>query len=200
MTNLFTPTLRTPQPHRPGGRSVLAGLLCCATSWAHADTLDSQIAYHNDVIYHSIVIEETLNLVAWTDSYHDGENFDPIVAVWHDGNLLTIVDDDPSVAPGQTRYDSGLRLSGLTAGTYLFTITAYDNFANGTTLDGGFRLDQETPIPLADWCQPFSSCNMGPHVTLNWTVSAVPEPSAWLLFTAGGGLIGAAAWRRRRAG
>lgn len=180
-------------------RNICAGVLLCAVAaGANADSLTSQIAYHNDIIHHTFVVEEASNLVAWTDSYGDGINFDPIVAVWRDGVQLAQVDDDASIAAGQTIYDSGLRLYNLTPGTYLFTIAAYDNFANGTTLDAGFMLDGAVPVALADWCQPASSCNMGPDVSLHWALNPVPEPSAWALLSVGGALIGAAALRRRR--
>jgi hypothetical protein len=175
-------------------------MLLCAAAGAHADSYNGQIAWHNDVIHHTFVVGETSDLMAWTDSYLDGVNFDPIVAVWYNGEQLVQVDDDSSIAPGQTMFDAGLRLYGLAPGTYLFTIAAYDNFANGTSLAAGFRFDQQVPLPLAQWCQPASNCNMGPDVTLNWALApAVPEPSTWVLLVAGGALVGAAALQRRRA-
>lgn len=181
-------------------RLVSAAMLsCAAVTGAYADTLSSQIAYHNDVIHHSFVVDQLSNLVAWTDSYGDGVNFDPIVAVWRDGVQIIQVDDDPGIAPGQTRYDSGLRAYALTPGTYLFTIAAYDNFSVDSALASGFSFDGQAPIALADWCEPASGCNMGPDVRLHWTLNPVPEPSAWAMLSLGGALAGAAAWRRRRA-
>ena len=181
-------------------RMLLAALPLCAAFGAHAGDHSARIAYHNDVIQHSFTVDERSNLVAWTDSYLDGLNFDPIVAVWRDGELLAQVDDNSSIAPGQTRFDSGLRLYGLMPGTYLFTIAAYDNFANGTTLSAGFMFDGQAPIPLAEWCQPASYCGMGGDVSLHWTLDPVPEPQAWTLLLAGMALIGAAASRWRCTG
>ncbi len=181
----------------------LAAALCaaaCVAPIAHADSLDGSIDYHNDVIYHSFILERTSDLTVWTDSYLNGVNFDPIVGVWHNGTLVGQNDDNPTIARGQTAYDSGLRFSDLAAGTYVFTISAYDNFANGTRIDEGFRFDGETPIPLTEWCEPASHCNMGPLVKLNWTtgvVPSVPEPSTSAMLGAGLGLLGVAARRRR---
>ncbi|GGC20476.1 DVUA0089 family protein [Pseudoduganella buxea] len=173
-------------------RKTAAAILCvAAVCTAHADSLDSHIYFHNDVIYHSIILEQASNLTVWTDSWLNGRNFDPIVAVWRNGNLLGQNDDNSSIAPGQTALDSGLRLYGLNAGTYLFTIGMYSNFANGATLGQGFRYDGQAP----------QAVSIGPFVRLNWDsapVSSVPEPSTWAMLAAGLMLAGAAARRQRR--
>lgn len=179
-------------------KTAIAVLCTSAACLAQGESLDTGIAYHNDIVYHTITLTETANLLAWTDSYLDGTNFDPIVAIWHDGVRLAENDDAPWVAPGQTRYDSGFGLFGLSAGTYVFTIAAYDNFANDSLLSSGFKFDGEQPIPLSEWCEPSNHCGMGPAVRLNWTVTPVPEPSTWALLAAGLALAGAAARRQRR--
>ena len=179
-------------------KTAVAVLCTSAACLAHGESLDAQIAYHNDIVYHTITLTETANLLAWTDSYLDGTNFDTILAIWHDGIRLAENDDASWVAPGQTRYDSGFRLSGLSAGTYVFTIAAFDNFSNGFSLSSGFKFDGEEPIPLSEWCEPSSHCAMGGAVRLNWTVAPVPEPSTWAMLAAGLALAGAAARRQRR--
>lgn len=199
MTTPFIPNLSIPPSRRPGLRGLCAGMLLCAAA-AQADAYDGQIAWHNDVLQHAFVVHETSDLVAWTDSYLDGANIDPILAVWHDGVLFAQVDDNPYIAAGQTMFDAGLQLYGLAPGNYLFTLAAYDNFANDAGLASGFRFDGQVPIPLAQWCQPYNNCDMGGQVTLHWTLApAVPEPSAWALLMAGGVLIGAVLRRRRAA-
>jgi len=183
----------------------LIGAVACAlaASTASADFLDSHISYHNDVIYHSFIIEHPTDLTAWTDSYgldmaHPA-NFDPIVSLWREGVLVTSNDDNNTIRPGeQGVYDSGFYAYGLTPGSYLFTIAAYDNFANGTTLGEGFLRDGETPIPLADWDEPAGVHNPGEFVRLNWTMCpAVPEPSTWAMLAVGLMLAGGAVRRQR---
>ena len=180
-------------------RNTAAVALCAAACVAHADSLDSHIFFHTDVIYHSIILEQASDLTVWTDSYMGGINFDPIVGVWHNGMQVGQNDDNPTIAPDQTRYDSGLRLHGLAAGSYVFTIGAFDNFSNSNQIGAGFRYDGQTPIAVTDWCEPASHCNMGPFVKLNWTaMPAVPEPATWMMLAAGLGLAGAAVRRQRR--
>jgi PEP-CTERM motif len=184
---------------------VVAAAVCAlAASAANADFLDSHIAYHNDVIYHSFIIDSPTDLTAWTDSYGldpvNPRNFDPMVSLWREGVLVAANDDNPTIRPGeQGTYDSGFQVYNLMPGSYLFTIAAYDNYANGSTLGAGFQRDGEAPIALADWCEPAGVCNPGRFVRLNWEMSpAVPEPSTWAMLAAGLALTGAAARRQRR--
>ncbi|QGZ41890.1 putative secreted protein with PEP-CTERM sorting signal [Pseudoduganella flava] len=174
-------------------RKTCATLVCaCAAAAASADSVDSHLVYHNDVFYHSIVVQETSHLTVWTDSYLDGGNLDPILAVWRNGERLGENDDNPSIAPGQTMYDSGLRLHDLMPGTYLFTVTMYDNFSNSTSIADGWRYDNDAPIALADM-------GIGPYISVRWTVTPVPEPSTWAMLAAGALTVGAFVRRRRAA-
>jgi len=188
-------------------KKLAAAAVCVlAASTANADFLDSHIAYHNDVIYHSFIIDRLTDLTAWTDSYgllgdpQTPRNFDPIVSLWHQGMLVTFNDDDPTIRPGeQGVYDAGFRAYNLMPGTYLFTIAAYDNFAMGTSLGSGFLRDGETPIPLAEWTEPAGVLSPGSFVRLNWDMCpAVPEPSTWVMMGAGLALAGVMARRQRR--
>lgn len=174
-------------------------------------TFSGNIAYHNDVVSIDFWLEtDATNVKVWTDSFQSATNFDPITAVWRqsgsDWALLGQNDDNQYVAPGQTYYDSGLTFGSLAAGAYRFTIATYNNFANGSLLSEGFRFDGQTPIALADWCQPVSHCNMGTfyRVHLNGvdaavvTPSPVPEPETYAMLLAGLGLLGVMARRRKQ--
>ena len=194
---------------------VLAFLITAATmSVAHAAdfSYSGNIAYHNDVVKAEFTLNaDTTNVKVWTDSYQSGTNFDPITAVWKlNGSTWDIVgqnDDNPNIAPGQSGFDSGLVFSSLTAGSYLFTVATYNNFANGQTLAQGFNFDGQAPIALANWNQPSSHLNMGTYWHLNISgvdtstapiiTSNAPEPETYALLMAGLGLVGFAARRKQ---
>lgn len=179
-------------------------LAVVGSAQAAAFTFSGTIASHKDVIEipFSLTTDAT-NVRVWTDSYMNGLNFDPITAVWNgSGVLIGQNDDNASIAPGQTRYDSGLVFSTLAAGNYLFTIATYNNFAVSSNLSDGFSFDHQAPIPLALWCEPASHCNMGPawqvHLTgVDGAISPVPEPATYGMLIVGLGLLGFAARRRQ---
>lgn len=176
-------------------KTLLLGVCLAAAAAAQADDLNGQIAFHNDVVRHTITLDHAATLTAWTDSYQLGLNFDPMLALWHDGSLVIFRDDDISIAPGQTGYDTGFILSQLAAGDYLFTLSAFDNVPRSAQLADGYVFDQEAPIPLADWCEPASHCGMGGQFSLHWTIAqSLPEPGQWGMLAAGLGLL---ALRRR---
>lgn len=195
-------------------RALATTLVVLGTAQAQAADFNfsGDIVNHNDVIQTGFTLAtDATNVAVWTDSFQAGTNFDPITAVWIQSgttwNLVGQNDDDSSIASGQTSYDSGLRFSSLSAGTYLFTVATYNNFAAGSTLDQGFRFDGQTSIPLSAWTQPANHGNMGSHWSLHLTgvdsasvpvVATVPEPETYAMLLAGLGLIGAIARRRRQ--
>lgn len=186
--------------------SALLAAVAAAPSHAADFSFSGTIHYQKDVIEIPFtLLQDATNVKVWTDSYRGGVNFDPITAVWKDGALVGQNDDASNIAPGQTVFDSGLKFNSLSAGNYLFTIAAYNNFANGNHLTDGFRFDHDAAISLADWNQPASHKGMGP----NWSVHLsgvdgatpppVPEPESYAMLAAGLGLLACVARRKNKA-
>ncbi|MFL0796377.1 MAG: DVUA0089 family protein [Cellvibrionaceae bacterium] len=185
-------------------RNILAAVLMfMAAGSANAALINftGEIEYHNDVVFTYFTVEDDATDVrVWTDSFMSGENFDPIAALWSsDGSLIMQNDDNDGINPDtQTYYDSGFFLDNLAAGEYIFSVSTYNNFANGSSLSDGFRFDDQDSILLSEWCQPANTCGMGP----NWSVwldgvdsarspdATVPEPSSVALLGLGLAALG----------
>lgn len=138
---------------RLAGAILGLSLLTAGAAQASLFHFEGEIFFHNDVAYTTFTLDEpSTDVRIWTDSFRFGVHFDPITALWKaDGTLLGENDDDSSVGWGQSFWDSGMRMSGLEAGTYIFTIAAYNNFAAGDNLADGFRYDGDAGIDIDDW-------------------------------------------------
>lgn len=171
-------------------------LLVSTAATAATFSFSGNIVNHNDIVTINFsLLNNATNVSVWTDSFQDGANFDPITALWDSaGNLIAQNDDNPTVGPGQTYWDSGFFLPTLSAGNYFLTIASYSNFASGPHISNGFAYDGQTPIPIQNhW-------NGGAgywHVILDGVdaASSVPEPSAFMLI--GSGLAGLFFMKRR---
>ena len=185
------------------------------TAQAADFTFSGNVAFNTDVVNITFdLASASTNVDVWSSSWQSGLNFDPTAAVWaRSGNgytLLGEVDDDDTVGAGQGAFDAGLHFASLAAGQYLVTLAASPNYANGSVLAAGFRLDGSVPIRIADWTQPGSNPNFPDQKGTFWQVNlsnvsqaavivpVVPEPSTWLLMALGLAACGAGAARSRR--
>jgi hypothetical protein len=141
----------------------------------------------------------------WTDSFDAGSNFDPLLTLWQRSGAgyawLAEVDDDSTLAAGQTDFDAGLEIR-LAKGQYLVTLGASPNDAVGPMLSDGFAFDGQTPLPIASWNQPGYDINANDQKGSLWrlnlgnvdSAALVPEPGTYVLLAFG--LV--ALWLARR--
>ena len=110
-------------------------LMTSALSAPAADfTFSGNVSLNTDIVEITFGVNtDATDVKVWTDSFLSGVNYDPITALWHkvgsDYVLIAENDDDDTVAPGQTYYDSGFTLASLAAGDYLFTVAAFPNLS-----------------------------------------------------------------------
>ena len=151
------------------------------------------------------LVSSTSAVRLWTDSFHSGVNFDPVLTLWkHAGSDYTLIigaDDDSSVGAGQTYYDAGLRFATLAAGDYLASITASPYLAVGTLYSRGFAFADPSIVHtlIAQWNQPSSTDNnqKGTFWSLNVASGAVPEPDLSALLALGLSVLGWMSYRSR---
>lgn len=153
---------------------------------ASADTISGSIVNHNDVAQIPMTLTTETDLTIWTNSFGSG-GFDPILSLWFGGNLVAYNDDAPELVDlSQGGFDSLLRLTGLAPGSYLLTVSSFNNFPNGTSLSAGFRHDGATPTPIGEWWTAGSG-----NYNVHWTfgpISSIPEPSSFAMLLAGLGI------------
>ena len=187
-----------------GGLALLSASLHAAA----ADySFSGQLGFNTDIVKIGFALTGGATTVrVWTDSFDAGTNFDPTLTLWQRSGpgyaWLAEVDDDSTLAAGQTDFDAGLELQGLGTGHYLVTLGASPNFAVGSLLSDGFAFDGETPVPIASWNQPGYDINANDQKGGFWRLnlsnvdSAAPVPESGTYMMLAFGLV--ALWLARR--
>jgi len=182
-----------------------------STAQAADFALSGQISYHNDLAHIDFSVAAGNTVTLWTDSWQQGRNFDPTLALFSANGTLLAVNDDyyDDAFPDRTYagaggYDSGLTLGSLAAGSYRLVLGATFNAPVGTQLVQGFLYGSETPIALIDWNQPTYDMNTNDQKGGFWRLNlsgveqaaVVPEPNRYAMLAAG--LLSIALVVRRR--
>ena len=189
------------------GLSALALLMGHAVS-AQAFSLSTSgnLTYNDDIAEVAFTLTSPSTAVRlWTDSFHNGVNFDPVLTLWkRTGSDYTQVggaDDDSSVGPGQTYFDAGLKVPTLDAGDYLVAITASPYLAVGPLRSQGYAFAYPFVVHtlISQWDQPSSSNHnqKGTFWSLQVATGTVPEPNSAVLLALGLGLVGGLQARQR---
>jgi hypothetical protein len=192
--------------------AALALIVGSATS-AQAFSLSTSgnLAYNDDVADVTFTLaSSTAEVRLWTDSFHSGVNFDPVLTLWKrvgsDYALVSGADDDSGIGPGQTYFDAGLKFATLAAGDYLASITAspyLPNLIPGTLRSQGFEFADPTIVHtlISQWDQPSSTDNnqKGTFWSLNVATGVVPEPDLSALLALGLSVLGWMSYRSRSA-
>ena len=190
--------------------SLIAGSLATAADFSFSGSL----AADNDIQLFRFSLASTNSITLRTYSYAGGTNqlgaavprggFDPVLALFDSTGTLINEDDDgyanvPADSVTGQHWDSYIQTT-LAAGTYIVSLTQYENFPNGPTLSDGFSRTGQPKFTSAFGCSNGGFCDRtADNRTANWqmeildTVSAtaVPEPNAPALLAIGTVFVGA---------
>ena len=169
-------------------KKIICFCACLLAGSANANLMhfEGQISDYDDVVITEFTVVTDQTVGAWTDSFDSGANFDPITALWaSDGSFITQNDDDDTINPAtQTYFDSGITQF-LTAGTYYFSVSVYNNFA-----DPGLNIISGAS-PFSGGC---NGCTSGAGLYYSqWfdgidgaqVINSVPEPTSIALLALG---------------
>lgn len=166
-------------------------MLLCMASVAQANTYTfiGNLVNYNDVVKINFSLAQAAsNIRVWTDSFMNGDNFDPIVGLWNGitGEKIAENDDNDTIDPNQTYNDAGFELTNLAIGDYFFTVTSYPNFSNSENFSDGFSNDSNAPVAIPGDKTAFSlNIESVDLQTADNPPTSVPLPNAlWLFGTA----------------
>ena len=154
---------------------------------ANSYTFIGNLANYNDVVKINFSLAQAAsNIRVWTDSFMNGDNFDPIVGLWNEATGAKIAenDDNATIGPGQTYFDSGFKLTSLALGDYFLTVASFPNFSKGENFSDGFSSNSNDSSESAPTTDSKTAYSVNIETDEN-PPSSVPLPSAlWLFGTA----------------
>ena len=172
-------------------KKMLAISLLGLSSIAQANsyTFIGNLANYNDVVKINFSLAQAAsNIRVWTDSFMNGDSFDPVVGLWNGttGTKIAENDNNSTIGSGQTYFDSGFKLTSLAIGDYFLTVASFPNFSNGENFSDGFSNDSSESAPTTDSKTAYSVSIDGVELATDEnSLSNVPLPSAlWLFGTA----------------